>query len=117
MKIGLLVNPIAGMGGRVGLKGTDGVVEEAIARGAEPVAPLRAHEFLESLGRLKALENFPDFSLFTCPGSMGSECVHESSLSYETVDIKISTKTSSVDTQECVLSLPKVAAILLGFLS
>ncbi|MFW9808693.1 MAG: hypothetical protein ACFFE6_04840, partial [Candidatus Thorarchaeota archaeon] len=49
MIIGLLVNPIAGMGGRVGLKGTDGVVEEAIKRGATPVSPGRALEFLTAL--------------------------------------------------------------------
>ncbi len=42
MRVGFIVNPIAGMGGRVGLKGTDGVVDEAIRRGAKPVSPERA---------------------------------------------------------------------------
>jgi NAD+ kinase len=48
-RIGFVVNPIAGMGGRVGLKGTDGKVVEARQRGAEPRAPDRARRALESL--------------------------------------------------------------------
>ncbi len=53
MRVGFIVNPVAGMGGKVGLKGTDGVVKEAIARGAEPVAPQRAIEFLTELKQTK----------------------------------------------------------------
>lgn len=47
--IGLIVNPIAGMGGRVGLKGTDGVVDEAVRKGAQPVAPEKATSMLLAL--------------------------------------------------------------------
>jgi len=48
-RIGVVVNPIAGMGGRVGLKGTDGKVDEARDRGAEPRAPERARAALDAL--------------------------------------------------------------------
>jgi predicted polyphosphate/ATP-dependent NAD kinase len=68
--LGLIVNPIAGMGGRVGLKGTDGpeILEKARSLGAVPRAQERTQEALVMLGGIKNR-----FRLLTCPGPMGEE--------------------------------------------
>lgn len=66
-RVGFLVNPIAGMGGRVGLKGTDGVVAEARRRGATPVAPGRALEFLGAAATI----GLPPVAWLTCGPPMG----------------------------------------------
>jgi predicted polyphosphate/ATP-dependent NAD kinase len=72
MTLGLVVNPIAGMGGRVGLKGTDGVVQEALKRGAKLVSPSRTVEFLKALKRsFEGSANFPD--IITCESMMGEQ--------------------------------------------
>jgi len=66
--LGFIVNPIAGMGGAVGLKGTDGkdILEKAIDLGAEPVAPARAESFLSELKAIKK-----DVRLIVGAGGMG----------------------------------------------
>ena len=64
-RIGLIVNPVAGIGGAVGLKGTDGNVEEARNRGAVPHAMDRARITLTLLAREKGLH------FISCSGAMG----------------------------------------------
>jgi len=67
-KIGLIVNPIAGMGGRVGLKGSDGedTLRRARRLGAEPTAPDRV---VQALAGLKPLAD--QIELITFPDEMG----------------------------------------------
>lgn len=67
-KLGLLINPVAGMGGSVGLKGTDHMVEEAIRRGAKPRANDRVRQALKELLEIKN-----KLEIVTCPGDMGED--------------------------------------------
>ncbi|OYR56758.1 ATP-NAD kinase family protein [Halorubrum halodurans] len=72
MHVGVVMNPIAGMGGRVGLKGTDGKVEEARARGAKPRAPDRARRAMERLAAVA-----PETTVSTVADPMGERIVRD----------------------------------------
>ena len=69
-KLGLIVNPVAGVGGRVGLKGSDGaeVLRAALERGAVRDAPRRARLALARLARLR-----DSIELLCWPGEMGAD--------------------------------------------
>lgn len=77
-RIGLIVNPVAGIGGKVGLKGSDGeaVYKEALLRGAVKESGQKA---LTALRALKAAEELSD--IWTCPGEMGAEICGAAGLS------------------------------------
>jgi predicted polyphosphate/ATP-dependent NAD kinase len=66
-RLGLIVNPVAGIGGRVGLKGSDGaeIQKKALALGAVPQSLNRA---IQALERLKPVDE-----IITYPGEMGEE--------------------------------------------
>ena len=80
-RLGLIVNPIAGMGGTVGLQGTDGgLAAEAQSLGATPVAAGRA------LTALSQLANSVDnLSVLTCSGAMGADAVRQCGLAASVV--------------------------------
>ena len=64
--LGLIVNPVAGMGGSVGLKGTDGAMyHKSLELGAEPVTPTRTWDLLTHI------KHKDDISLLVAPGEMG----------------------------------------------
>ncbi|WVM92957.1 hypothetical protein ULG90_01865 [Halopseudomonas pachastrellae] len=48
-RLGLIINPLAGLGGRAALKGSDGVADDALAMGVEPQAHNRVRQTLEHL--------------------------------------------------------------------
>ncbi len=101
-KLGLIVNPIAGMGGKVGLKGTDGPEILATVRdlGVESVAPDRAIRALRILKQEKC-----NFSLITYPGEMGADEAKKSRLEAKIIGhIKLG-KTNSEDTKRAGIEM------------
>ena len=86
-RIGLLVNPIAGMGGRVGLKGTDHVVDQARAAGAEPVSPHRVGTFLQAFVKMQQKDPNLDVRWLTCGGSMGSEPLEQAGVAPSDIQV------------------------------
>lgn len=116
-RIAFLVNPIAGMGGRVGLKGTDNVVEEARAAGAKPVAPERAEHFLQPFVQLQ--REAPDLEVhwLTCLGPMGAELLEAAGAATSTVEIlyRPGSTTTAEDTKAAAARCIQAGAELILF--
>lgn len=108
-KVGLIVNPIAGMGGSVGLKGTDGEMRWAAARlGARPVAPARTKEFLSHLKHCQHL------TLLVAPGSMGQAYVDDMNIT-TTVVGSVCAETTGEDTKRIAVEMLNRGLDLLAF--
>lgn len=107
--LGVIVNPIAGMGGSVGLKGTDGAVEEAVARGAVPRAQDRAVRCLSVLARASS-----QIDVLSAGGAMGADAVRETGL--EPVDeIDVYSLSTSEDTGRVAQQMVNAGVDLLLF--
>ncbi len=102
-RIGFLVNPIAGMGGRVGLKGTDGLAAEAKRLGAEPIATARALEALRTLkSLLDGTPGAPSINWFTASGPMGGDALRASGFTMIAVAHAAPAESSAKDTRTAV---------------
>ncbi len=71
-KLGVIINPIAGLGGSVGLKGTDNHIEEALERGAIPRSNARMKQALTRLLPLKS-----DLTIYTGVEDLGETTCYE----------------------------------------
>ncbi|MWV16709.1 ATP-NAD kinase [Pseudomonas sp. L-22-4S-12] len=108
--IGLIINPLAGLGGTAALKGSDGVAAEALARGAEPRAAERTRIALECLrpvaGRLQ----------FLCfPGPMGADLLAELGYAHRVLGALDAGPTSAADTRRAVQALQDAGCALILF--
>ncbi|MFO8035607.1 MAG: ATP-NAD kinase family protein [Anaerolineales bacterium] len=107
--IALLVNPVAGMGGSVGLKGTDGeMYQKAVDMGAEPVTPDRTQTFLDHL------ENGEEIHFLTAPGKMGADHLKGTDMPFQVLG-KIPEDTSPEDTKRVARLMVERGADLLVF--
>jgi predicted polyphosphate/ATP-dependent NAD kinase len=108
----LIINPIAGMGGRVGLKGTDGrqALERARHLGAVPRAGERTREALRRIVRWER-----QIRILTCPGAMGEEAARAEGFEPELIGEELPGETSARDTQEAARSMLDHGVDLLCF--
>jgi len=96
-RFGLIINPIAGMGGKVGLKGTDNVADKAIDMGALPVAPERAGRMLAKYNQIAGSQH-TEITWVTCKGDMGEYALKSNNISCEIIYEPDNEKTARFDT-------------------
>ena len=100
--LGLVINPIAGIGGSVALKGSDGegIAEQAIALGATAKSNARASLALEILLPYK-----DNITIYTVSGDMGESSAEALGFTTKVIHEVESEITSERDTEQAVTKL------------
>ncbi len=107
-RIGFLINPVAGMGGAVGLKGTDGKYDEAVRKGAQAVSPEKARDFLSHLPLLP-------ITWVTAGGAMGADVLRQFGAEDIIVVSSPASPSSRKDTEEACRSMEEKGVDLILF--
>jgi predicted polyphosphate/ATP-dependent NAD kinase len=111
-KLGVIINPIAGMGGRVGLKGSDGieVLSKARELGARPESPQRAVEALKVIAKVK-----DRLEVIAYPGEMGEDECREAGLAPVVIGSIPRRETTAEDTEKAAREMAARKVDLLLF--
>jgi len=107
MKIGFIINPVAGLGGKVGLKGTDNMADLAARLGGEPVSLVRAEQALQSI-------DGNDMFFLTCSGEMGEDVLRKTRFRFEVI-YEAPEKTTAEDTKRAARKMLESGCDLLLF--
>jgi len=109
LRVGLIVNPLAGVGGPAALRGSDGVAQEAIRRGVVPQAVNRAAEALRALQALSG-----SLTILTGSGALGAQAAAAAGLP-GTVVYEAALPSTCADTVELARRLAPMQLDLLLF--
>ena len=108
--IGLIINPLAGLGGPAGFKGSDGMAEQALALGVEAKSARRTQTALEVLLPLRERLEFVTF-----PGAMGADLLSEMGFAHRVVGELPAGPSSAADTRQAVELLQGAGVALILF--
>ena len=103
VKLGLLVNPDAGLGGRLGLKGSDGQAEIARSRGAQDRSGPRMRIMLDHLTAISK-ESLDGIQWYLSEGRMGTDWIPPTISPFGIIHSSNSS-TDANDTSQLVASL------------
>lgn len=108
--LGLIINPLAGLGGTAALKGSDGVAQEALALGAEPRAAERTRIALECLRPVAERVTF-----LTFPGPMGADLLAQLGFAHQVLGSLENGATCADDTRQAMHLLQEIGCALILF--
>ncbi|WP_018691940.1 ATP-NAD kinase family protein [Algicola sagamiensis] len=110
LRVGFIVNPIAGLGGSVALKGTDGesILQQAKALGAQPMSPHRASKALSVLLPYQA-----QMEVFSASSGMGYELAKEMGFISHEVYRPASDETCPSDTESAIRAMAGLVDLIL----
>lgn len=118
-RIGFLINPVAGIGGQAGMKGSDDRAgrEDALRRGYQKTAVRRAGQCLESFAKaIKQAGQNADVTFLAPEGEMGGGLLKESGLPFQTVsEMRPGETTTREDTVRFAETMKEEGADLLVF--
>lgn len=124
-KIGFILNPYAGIGGKAGLKGSDNYkkIEKLLLEGCERTAPKRAESCMSKIADLtaslvagdKGSVGEKNFSILSAPGDMGEALLEKLKIPCDVVLCPKAHTSSAEDTKLCAQIMKEQGVDLLVF--
>ncbi len=104
LHIGLIINPLAGIGGRLAFKGSDGSEVRDLAATLPPAHRHRARE--RTVRALRLLAGLPQSPRFTCwAGEMGERALQDMDFATQVLGSVSAGLTTALDTQQATQAL------------
>lgn len=109
-RLGFIINPFAGLGGSVALKGSDDMAATALALGAVPMAAQRAEYALQELLALR-----DQLVIVTVAGAMGADLAEKLGFTLEVLKWTPAEPSTATDSEEAAAQLSQLGIDLLLF--